>query len=76
MTPPPMPDLWGHGIGSQLLKQAVDSFRTAPTSTTVLAFRAAVSFAAGWACSDLRRIAGIEAAGSGGVPGPNYAPRP
>ena len=53
MTPPPMPDLWGHGIGSQLLKQAVDSFRTAPTSTTVLAFRAAVSFAAGWACSDL-----------------------
>ena len=53
MTPPPMPDLWGHGIVSQLLKQAVDSFRTAPTSTTVLAFRAAVSFAAGWACSDL-----------------------
>ena len=23
------PDLWGHGVGSQLLKQAMDSFRTA-----------------------------------------------
>jgi GNAT superfamily N-acetyltransferase len=22
------PDLWGHGIGSQLLEQAMDSFRT------------------------------------------------
>ena len=49
-------------IGSAIVRTKASSFAQAttacarwrsPTSTTVLAFRAAISFTAGWACSDL-----------------------